>query len=61
MLFIDLKSGIVKVENGAGVLEYAIGSPEAFSLLSEAWLRSGWDNKYVYGFTWLGRPIIQLH
>jgi cephalosporin hydroxylase len=23
-------------------------------------LRSGWDNKYVYSFTWLGRPIIQL-
>src|SRR4030095_12011976 len=23
-------------------------------------LRSGWDTKYVYGFTWLGRPIIQL-
>ncbi len=42
------------------MLEYSIGSPEAFSLLSEAWLRSGWDNKYVYSFTWLGRPIIQL-
>jgi len=37
-----------------------IGSPEAFQLLSELWLRSGWDTKYVYGFTWLGRPIIQL-
>ena len=24
------------------------------------WLRSGWDTKYVYGFSWLGRPIIQL-
>src|SRR5256885_1398318 len=23
-------------------------------------VRSGWDNKYVYGFTWMGRPIIQL-
>jgi cephalosporin hydroxylase len=60
MLFVDLQRGTVKVENGTGVLEYPIGSPEAFSLLSEAWLRSGWDNKYVYSFTWLGRPIIQL-
>jgi cephalosporin hydroxylase len=40
--------------------EFDIGSPEAFRVLSELWLRSGWDNKYVYSFTWLGRPIIQL-
>ena len=40
--------------------EYPIGSPEAFGILSRLWLRSGWDSKYVYSFTWLGRPIIQL-
>ena len=40
--------------------EYDIGSPEAFRILSKLWLRSGWDVKYVYSFTWLGRPIIQL-
>jgi cephalosporin hydroxylase len=40
--------------------EYGIGTPEAFSILSKLWLRSGWDTKYVYSFTWLGRPIIQL-
>jgi len=40
--------------------EYEIGSPEAFRVLSKLWLRSGWDAKYVYSFTWLGRPIIQL-
>ena len=40
--------------------ELNIGSPEAFHVLSQLWLRSGWDNKYVYGFSWMGRPIIQL-
>ena len=40
--------------------EYPIGSPEAFKVLSRLWLRSGWDTKYVYSFTWLGRPMIQL-
>ena len=40
--------------------EYQIGTPEAFRILSKLWLRSGWDVKYVYTFTWLGRPIIQL-
>lgn len=37
-----------------------LGSPEGFRLLSKLWLRSGWDTKYVYGFSWMGRPIIQL-
>ncbi len=35
-------------------------SPEAFELLSRCWLQVGWSQKYSYGFTWLGRPIIQL-
>ena len=33
---------------------------EAFEAVSAAWLRCGWDAKYVYGFTWMGRPVIQL-
>jgi cephalosporin hydroxylase len=37
-----------------------IGSAEGFRLLSKLWLRSGWDTKYVYGFSWMGRPVIQL-
>jgi cephalosporin hydroxylase len=39
---------------------YSIGTPEAFNLLSKTWLRLGWDTKYVYSFSWMGRPIIQL-
>lgn len=35
-------------------------SPEAFDAVAAAYLRCGWDNKYVYSFTWLGRPIIQI-
>lgn len=34
--------------------------PEAFAAVSDAWLRIGWDVKYVYGFSWFGRPVIQL-
>jgi cephalosporin hydroxylase len=40
--------------------EYNIGSKEAFGIISKLWIRSGWDTKYVYSFTWMGRPIIQL-
>ncbi len=35
-------------------------SDEAFDLLSRLWLKVGWNQKYIYTFTWLGRPIIQL-
>ena len=38
----------------------ALSDPKAFSIISDLWIRSGWDTKYVYGFSWLGRPIIQL-
>ncbi|MDB2528253.1 cephalosporin hydroxylase family protein [Alphaproteobacteria bacterium] len=37
-----------------------LDSSEAFETISDLWLRSGWDTKYVYSFSWLGRPIIQL-
>jgi len=36
------------------------GSKEGFKILSDLWLMSGWDAKYVYSFAWLGRPVIQL-
>lgn len=35
-------------------------SREAFEILSREWLRVGWDQKYPYTFSWMGRPIIQL-
>ena len=38
----------------------SLSDPKAFSLITDLWIRSGWDTKYVYGFSWLGRPVIQL-
>lgn len=35
-------------------------SREGFERLSNLWLKVGWNEKYVYTFSWLGRPIIQL-
>jgi cephalosporin hydroxylase len=57
---IDLESSSVTVENSSGVQTFPMASPEAFLAVSQGYLRCGWDNKYVYSFTWLGRPIIQL-
>ena len=33
---------------------------EAFEWISEQWLKVGWNQKYSYTFSWMGRPIIQL-
>ncbi|MFH1380016.1 MAG: CmcI family methyltransferase [bacterium] len=35
-------------------------SAEGFDIISKLYLKVGWDQKYVYSFSWLGRPIIQL-
>ena len=32
---------------------------EAFELVSDVWLKTSWNQKYSYTFTWMGRPIIQ--
>ena len=61
MLMIDEELGQVTVAVADGTRHvHAMDSPEAFEAVSAAWLRCGWDVKYVYGFTWMGRPIIQL-
>jgi cephalosporin hydroxylase len=57
---IDLEAGTVTAETGEEANEYPLGSAEGFALVSQAWLRAGWDAKYVYSFTWMGRPLIQL-
>jgi cephalosporin hydroxylase len=35
-------------------------STAGFEAVSEIWLKVGWNEKHVYTFSWLGRPIIQL-
>jgi cephalosporin hydroxylase len=59
-LIIDPARASVTVGEGDEARTYPFDSPEAFRLVSDAWLRLGWDQKYVYSFTWLGRPVIQL-
>ena len=33
---------------------------EAFKVLSDLWVKVGWNQKYAYTFSWFGAPIIQL-
>jgi len=57
---VNEETGEVIVSDGGRQTSYPLASAEGFAAVSRAWLRAGWDVKYVYSFTWLGRPIIQL-
>ena len=58
-LIIDTAQKQLVVEDGADHRIYDLYSKEAFEHISHQWLRVGWNEKYPYSFSWLGRPIIQ--
>ena len=57
---IDTDNAEVIVEENGKVRHFPMETAEAFDAVAQAYLRAGWDTKYVYSFSWLGRPIIQL-
>lgn len=60
MITIDEKNAVVIVTEDGRETRHPMASAEAFAAVSKAWLRAGWDTKYVYSFAWMGRPVIQL-
>ncbi|MBL8572426.1 MAG: class I SAM-dependent methyltransferase [Hyphomicrobiaceae bacterium] len=56
----------IVIDTEAGTLERVgervdpLLSAESFKTLSDLWVRVGWNQKYSYGFSWFGRPIMQL-
>ncbi len=59
-LTIDTDRGQLTEDGPTGQRVWPLYSPEAFDLISDHWLRVGWNQKYMYTFSWFGRPIIQL-
>lgn len=59
-LTIDTAKDEIVEESGGETRTLPLYSPEAFHLISRHWLAVGWSLKYAYGFTWMGRPVIQL-
>ncbi len=56
----DFDRGEIECQQDSGIRRFSMDSKEGFKLAADAWLRAGWDAKYVYSFTWFGRPVIQL-
>ncbi len=59
-LVIDTNRKTIVSDDDKESREYPLYSREAFELISHLWLKVGWDQKYPYTFSWLGRPVIQL-
>ena len=56
----DEDAALVTLEDEHGSQTHPLESAKAFEIMSRAWLRASWDVKYIYAFSWMGRPIIQL-
>lgn len=55
---IDTDKGTIhNEENGVSTPLYSV---EGFKTISNIWLKVGWNERHVYTFSWMGRPIIQL-
>lgn len=59
-ILIDEGAALLRIEAHGETRSLPLYSREAFEILSRQWLRVGWNQKYTYTFSWLGRPIIQL-
>ena len=59
-IIIDDEEKILAVETSDKRKTVPLYSKEAFEIISHQWLKMGWNEKYVYTFSWMGRPIIQL-
>lgn len=59
-LVIDTDSKVLQIEDSDNIKRIDLYSKEAFEVISEQWVKVGWNEKYGYTFSWFGRPIIQL-
>ena len=57
---IDTDLAVLVKEDGKGSTSTGLFTEESFEILSHLWLKVGWNQKYPYTFSWMGRPVIQL-
>lgn len=59
-LIVDTDAKVLVVEDAGQRTSLDLYSKDAFEMISRQWVRVGWNQKYQYTFSWLGRPVIQL-
>jgi len=56
---IDTEARTFTIDDGGTRRTLDLFGKEAFEWISGLWLKTSWNQKYPYTFTWMGRPIIQ--
>ena len=59
-LTIDTDKQLLTIDTKEQSRDLPLYSRESFELISDQWLKLGWNQKYPYTFSWMGRPVIQL-
>lgn len=59
-ILIDTNEETLVIDEAGQKITIPLYSKKAFELISDQWLRTGWNQKYPYTFSWMGRPVIQL-
>ena len=56
---VDFETQTLTTEKNGQKTSAPLYSKEAFETISQVWLKVGWNEKYPYTFSWMGRPVIQ--
>jgi cephalosporin hydroxylase len=59
-IFIDSETNTLVCKGREGKKSLPLYSNDSFKVISDLWVKVGWNAKYPYTFSWMGRPIIQL-
>jgi cephalosporin hydroxylase len=57
---VDTDKKTLSYEKNGKTSQIPLYDKRSFEMLSDIWVKVGWDQKYEYTFSWFGRPIIQL-
>ncbi len=59
-LTLDTEAKTLTLDDAGKIKMLDLYSRDAFEAISRQWVRVGWNQKYQYTFSWMGRPVIQL-
>lgn len=59
-LILDTEAKTLTIDDAGQTKVLDLYSKAAFEAISREWVRVGWNQKYQYAFSWMGRPVIQL-
>lgn len=59
-LILDTEAKTLTMDEAGQSKVLDLYSKAAFEVISREWVRVGWNQKYQYTFSWMGRPVIQL-